>query len=91
VDWFVAHGGFSIENLPCAAALIGDGSEVLGFDTAMSSDPCVMVFLPEPDLNLLRDSITEALAEQLPRRFCGYPTGYAQSDAQGDDGVQTLD
>jgi hypothetical protein len=51
-------------SLRYAAALLGTGSEVLGFDTEMSADhgwgPRVDLFLKEEDFDA-RDSIREAL------------------------------
>lgn len=65
-----------------AAALIGYGSEVLGFDTAMSSDhhwgPRAMLFLEEADYAALKDRIFETFRWRLPHRFLGYPTNFAQ-------------
>lgn len=83
--------------LPYAAALIGDGSEVLGYDTEMSSDhhwgPRVMLFVSEADKAKFETSITKVLSEKLPRRFKGYPTGYLASEATDDiaNDIQMLD
>jgi hypothetical protein len=66
--------------LPCAAALIGQGSEVLGFDDATSSDhhwgPRVLLFLPEDVLAQRGEAIDRALREKLPVRFRGWPTNF---------------
>jgi len=63
-------------DLPHAAALIGPGSEVLGFDTEMSMDhdwaPNVVLFLRDQDAGL-KAPIKETLAEQLPHLFQGFP------------------
>jgi hypothetical protein len=63
-----------------SAALIGPGSEVLGFDTPMSVDhdwgPRLLLFLDEADLASVGGKITEALGERLPYHYRGYPTGY---------------
>jgi hypothetical protein len=52
-----------------SAALIGPGSEVLGFDTEMSADhdwgPRVMIF-HRPGDRELKDTISDCLAERLP-------------------------
>ena len=62
--------------LPHAAALIGYGSEVLGFDTEMSMDhawcPRVLLFLREGD-NSLCEPIRDALGRELPGEFLGFP------------------
>ena len=59
-----------------AAALIGYGSEVLGFDTPMSTDhawcPRMQLFLREED-QTLAEPIYVMLSEKLPREFMGYP------------------
>ena len=63
-------------NLEHAAALIGYGSEVLGFDTPMSMDhnwyPRVYLFLQEKD-NELASPIREMLSRELPHEFLGFP------------------
>lgn len=62
--------------LSYASALIGPGSEVLGFDTPMSRDhdwgPRVLIFLQESDVSR-RDAILEALNKDTPASFCGFP------------------
>jgi hypothetical protein len=76
-----------------SAALIGTGSEVLGFDTPMSSDhhwgPRAMLFLAEDDYERQRDRITESLRWKLPHRFQGYPTNFSGPNPD-DKGVQIL-
>jgi hypothetical protein len=66
----------SFPSLPHAAAMIGPGSEVLGFDTEMSMDhdryPNVMLFLREEDARL-KEPIKEMLAQRLPHLFLGFP------------------
>lgn len=63
-------------SLKHAAALIGYGSEVLGFDTAMSMDhnwyPRVYLFLQEKDHELV-SPIREMLSLELPHEFLGFP------------------
>ncbi|MGC9467477.1 MAG: DUF4037 domain-containing protein [Anaerolineae bacterium] len=80
-------------NLPHAAALIGDGSEVLGFDDEMSSDhhwgPRVLLFLKDEDRARLGESIHTAFAEQLPYEFLGYSTNFSQPNPE-DNGTQLL-
>jgi hypothetical protein len=63
-----------------AAALIDSGSEVLGFDDAMSTDhhwgPRLLLFLDEADHALYAQAIHDTLASQLPYEFKGYPTNF---------------
>lgn len=62
-----------------AAALLGPGSEVLGFDTEMSVDhdwgPRLFVFLREKDAEQ-GDAIGNLLSQQLPETFAGYPVSF---------------
>src|SRR3712207_7608497 len=68
--------------LPHAAAHLGSGSDVLGFDTPMSTDhgwgPAVLIFLRDEDA-ALAGSIREVMAQRLPLHFLGYPVN--SSDA----------
>lgn len=61
-----------LPGLPHAAALIGPGSEVLGFDTPMSQDhnwfPNVLLFLREQD-SALSAGIRARLARRVVRRL----------------------
>lgn len=70
--------------LPHAAALLGYGSEVLGFDTARSTDhnwgPRLQVFTTDPD-----PAIAELLRARLPATWQGFPTSIAFT--QEADGV----
>jgi len=76
-----------------SAALIGSGSEVLGFDTPMSSDhhwgPRVMLLLRDEDVPQLADAIRERLRHTLPHTFMGYPANFAPPDPT-DKGTQLL-
>jgi hypothetical protein len=70
-----------------AAALIGYGSEVLGFDTAMSMDhawsPRFLLFLAEADLPLATE-IRAIFRRELPTHFLGFPLGTrASTDEPG--------
>lgn len=62
--------------LPYAAALLGAGSEVLGFDTERSTDhdwgPRLQVLLSGGD----PAEVTAMLARHLPPTFRGYPTAF---------------
>jgi hypothetical protein len=68
--------------VPYAAALIGRGSEVAGFDTARSVDhdwgPRLQVFLGDGDGDAGRvaGDITAMLAARLPESFLGYPVAF---------------
>ncbi len=78
----------SWSGLPHSAALIGSGSETLGFDDEMSTDhnwgPRLQLFLRPDDWERLADEIRAALRHELPHRFLGYPTNF--SDPDPDDG-----
>jgi len=60
------------------AALIGPGSEVLGFDTRRSTDhdwgPRLQLFLAADDLAGHGARIDDLLSERLPTTIAGYPT-----------------
>lgn len=79
--------------LPHAAALIGDGSEVLGFDDEMSTDhhwgPRVMLFLREQDHRRYATAIQDVLTGNVPYTFHGYPTHFTEPDPD-DNNVQLL-
>ena len=76
-----------------SAALIGSGSEVLEFDTEMSTDhhwgPRVMLFLSPGDFKSKRDAIRTILSNELPTTYLGYSTNFLEPDPE-DNGVQTL-
>ncbi len=72
-----------------SAALIGPGSEVLGFDSLRSTDhdwgPRLQVLLSDTgDEARSAEAVTEMLAARLPAEFRGYPTVFAASGA-GED------
>jgi hypothetical protein len=71
------------------AALIGPGSEVLGFDSQRSTDhdwgPRLQIFLADSDDEAGQaDQVSLMLTARLPAEFRGYPTVFAASGA-GDD------
>lgn len=76
-------------DLPHSAALIGSGSEILGFDDAMSTDhswgPRLKLFLSPADWAAHRTALHELLARQLPYEFSGYATHFSEPDPDGDD------
>ena len=78
-----------------SAALIGSGSEVLGYDDAASTDhhwgPRVMFFLSPEDHSALADLIEKTSAAELPYRFMGYSTNFSVPKVgDGDKGTQLL-
>ncbi len=79
--------------LPYAAARIGPGSEVLGFDSARSTDhdwgPRLQLFLAPDDARRHGPALHRLLAERLPARVRGWSTHYRSSD-DPDDPVSHL-
>jgi hypothetical protein len=79
--------------LPHSAALLGTGSEVLGFDTEMSSDhdwgPRLLLFLQD-DHAQKQEAIDDTLRHRLPHTFRGYPTNFGPPDPN-DNGTRTLE
>jgi hypothetical protein len=69
-----------------AAARIGQGSEVLGFDTPRSVDhdwgPRLELFLPAADAERHGPHITALLTERLPKDVHGWPTNFEPPDAR---------
>jgi Domain of unknown function (DUF4037) len=74
-----------VQGRPYAAALIGPGSEVQGFDTARSTDhawgPRVMILLLSQDVPRVGQSLDQALSVVLPDSFRGYPTRFSHPRA----------
>jgi hypothetical protein len=68
-----------------SAALIGWGSEVLGFDTPLSRDhhwgPRLLLFLTNQDHFRFKDKLSQVLSDNLPCEFLGYSTNYSEPDA----------
>jgi len=64
-----------------SAGLLGAGSEVLGFDTAQSTDhdwgPRLLLFLAEVDHKRYQPEIDQVLRQELPRQIHGYPIDFA--------------
>jgi hypothetical protein len=72
------------------AALIGPGSEVLGFDSPRSTDhdwgPRLQVFLADADEEQGQaEHIRQVLADRLPPAFRGWPTVFRASGAGADE------
>jgi hypothetical protein len=77
--------------IPHSAALIGTGSEVLGFDTAVSTDhdwgPHVILFLTEQEYAAVSESLLPGLLDALPDSFHGY-TVTPENNSKGSHGVE---
>lgn len=69
-----------------AAGRLGQGSEVLGFDTGRSVDhdwgPRLELFLAADDVAQYGEQISTMLAERLPKQFRGWPTHFEPPDAR---------
>jgi hypothetical protein len=67
-----------------SAALLGSGSEVLGFDTPQSMDhdwgPRLQLFLAEADFTAQREAIDAVLSQELPASVAGIPTELAYAN-----------
>ncbi len=70
--------------LAYSAGRLGGGSDVLGYDTAMSMDhdwgPRLELFLSEPDDARHAGEVRAALVARLPREFRGFPVSFAMTD-----------
>ena len=70
-----------------SAALLGRGSEVLGFDDEMSGDhnwePRVLLFVRDDDQARHGEAIAETLRQQVPPRFADRPTDYGIHTVRG--------
>jgi len=60
------------------AGLIGEGSEILGYDTPQSTDHCwgprTMLFLSDNDYEESAKKVLETLTAKIPPEFMGYST-----------------
>jgi len=76
--------GDECPGLAHSAALIGWGSEVLGFDSPRSTDhnwgPRLQIFLAD-DATDQAGRVSDMLAARLPAEFRGYPTAFPATDA----------
>jgi hypothetical protein len=86
--------GSRFSDLPHAAALIGYGSDVLGFDTPMSTDhnwgPRLQLFLRPEDHQQHSAAIDKVLRQELPITFLGYPVNFGEPD-WSDGGTQRME
>jgi Domain of unknown function (DUF4037) len=73
--------------VPYAAALLGPGSEVAGFDSQRSTDhdwgPRLQIFLPDGDADRHAAVLTAMLASRLPESFRGYPVAFPVTGEPG--------
>lgn len=73
-------------NLKYSAALLGYGSDVIGFDTARSMDhdwgPRVLLFLSEREFKK-KKQISEMFSDNLPYIFRDFPTNFEPPDEKG--------
>lgn len=71
--------------LKYAAALTGNGSDVLGLDDAKSMDhnwgPSMRLFLPEKDYDIMREKVDNVLRKKLPVEFMGFPTNFSEESS----------
>jgi hypothetical protein len=75
-----------LPGLPHAAARIGPGSEVLGFDTPRSVDhdwgPRLELFLLPEDVARHGAELSLLLTQRLPKQIGGWPTNFEPADAR---------
>jgi hypothetical protein len=80
--------------LSYAAARIGEGSDVLGFDTARSMDhewgPRLQLFLNEDDARGFGANIVEMLRHELPRDIAGFPSNFGPTHEPGVSAIQAI-
>jgi hypothetical protein len=73
--------------LTYAAARLEWGSDVMGFDTPMSTDhgwgPKLTLFLTKTDFGHFRDTLEDFFAHHLPFEFRGFPTHFGEPLADG--------
>ena len=78
-----------LPNIPYAAARIGTGSEILGYDDPMSTDhdwgPSLNLFLRPQDHKTYAQRLLNLLAHKLPHTFLGYSVNFSQPNAADND------
>ena len=79
--------------LKYSAALIGYGSDVLGFDDPISTDhewgPRLLLFLSEEDYKKYEAAIDETLSRKLPYTFKGFSTNFSSGSVQWQEYIQS--
>ncbi|MGY5863293.1 MAG: DUF4037 domain-containing protein [Candidatus Thorarchaeota archaeon] len=79
--------------LSYSAARIGQGSDVLGYDTAQSMDhdwgPKLQIFLEDSDYYSLKDDLDKVFREELPYEIRGFPTNF-YTDEDGVKGMELI-
>ena len=77
-----------------SAALIGYGSDVLGYDTELSTDhnwgPRLQLFLTPADHAAQRVAVDQMLRRTLPHTFHGYAVNFSEPD-MADGGTQRME
>ncbi|MEM7029982.1 MAG: DUF4037 domain-containing protein [Chloroflexota bacterium] len=78
-------------NLVYSAGLIGYGSDVIGFDTPISTDhmwgPRLNLILQEEDYATLQRRILDTMRQELPYEFKGYSVNFSDPDPN-DGGIR---
>jgi Domain of unknown function (DUF4037) len=78
-----------------SAALIGPGSEVLGYDTPQSMDhnwgPKVLLFVKAADHERYQQAIREVLSQHLPYEIRGVSTNFESPDINGVQSLEKID
>lgn len=79
--------------LKYSAASIGYGSDVLGFDTEVSTDhewgPRLLLFLSPEDYEQYKAEINDTLSKKLPYTFKGFSTNFSSGDVQWQEYIQS--
>lgn len=77
-----------------SAGLVGYGSDVLGYDTAISTDhewgPRLLLFFGEQQYSTLHQVMSDAFRHELPVMFRGYSTNFSAPDTS-DAGVRRME
>jgi len=77
-----------------SAGLLGYGSDVLGYDTEISTDhewgPRLLIFLGDKEYPALHQAISETFSRELPPSFHGYSTNFSEPIGGG-AGVRLLE